>query len=546
MLTGFIIGVYDGALGPGTGSFIVFALVGLLGYAFLEASAKAKIANFATNLGALTVFVPGGHVLWKVGAVMAVMNIAGGYIGARTAVAKGSAFVRAVFIVVLVAFIIRIGGSVLGRLELTMGADTGRLLDRLVALAGLPGAASSSASPGPRGRARPRSVEDLLRAAGLPPGLAGRVAHVPMDGFHLTNAELDRLGRRDRKGAPDTFDAAAYAALLAQPRAPRREPVAAPAFDHAAGEPVPGAITVPPGADVVLTEGNYPLLDEGDWARVRPLLDEVVLRPRRRPAPRPPGRAPRRGRAPAARRARLGAHLGRGQRPTRGAHLGGRRPGPGGRAGGQRPGLTAPGQETPGEGTSLPRSRRPHGRRTATASPRSAPRVGPVTTADLTPAGPMDAPAHPRPVAYPLAPGRDRAQLVARRVRHRPVGRAAVGHRALGAERRPRGARLPGRTAHQQRPPDRAHASALLLVQVLLMARVPWLEQAWGAGRPRSAHRTVGVHLVQPHVGAHRAHRPRLCRASPQGLWGAIVDLVLEYPGMPSPSPAPPPCAWWS
>jgi uncharacterized membrane protein YfcA len=114
MVTGFVIGVYDGALGPGTGSFLVFALVGLMGYAFLEASAKAKIANFATNLGALTVFVPGGHVMWKIGAVMAVANIAGGYVGARTAVARGSRFVRVVFVVVLVAFIIRIGGSVLG------------------------------------------------------------------------------------------------------------------------------------------------------------------------------------------------------------------------------------------------------------------------------------------------------------------------------------------------------------------------------------------------------------------------------------------------
>lgn len=114
MLTGFCIGVYDGALGPGTGSFLVFALVGLMGYAFLEASAKAKIANFATNLGALVVFIPGGHVMWKVGAVMAAMNLAGGYTGARTAVARGSAFVRVVFIIVLIAFIIRIGGSVLG------------------------------------------------------------------------------------------------------------------------------------------------------------------------------------------------------------------------------------------------------------------------------------------------------------------------------------------------------------------------------------------------------------------------------------------------
>ena len=114
MAVGLLIGVYDGALGPGTGSFLVFALVGLLGYAFLEASAKAKIANFATNLGALVVFVPGGHVMWKVGAVMAVMNLAGGYTGARTAVAKGSAFVRVVFIIVLVAFIIRIGGDLIG------------------------------------------------------------------------------------------------------------------------------------------------------------------------------------------------------------------------------------------------------------------------------------------------------------------------------------------------------------------------------------------------------------------------------------------------
>lgn len=114
MLTGFVIGVYDGALGPGTGSFLVFALVGLMGYAFLEASAKAKIANFATNLGALTVFVPGGHVMWQIGLVMAVANIAGGYAGARTAVARGSRFVRVVFVLVLVAFIVRIGGSVLG------------------------------------------------------------------------------------------------------------------------------------------------------------------------------------------------------------------------------------------------------------------------------------------------------------------------------------------------------------------------------------------------------------------------------------------------
>jgi uncharacterized protein len=114
MLTGFVIGVYDGALGPGTGSFLVLTLVGLMGYSFLEASAKAKIANLATNLGALTVFAPGGYIVWRVAIVMAVANVAGGYVGARTAVSRGNHFVRVVFIVVVGAFIVRIGGDLLG------------------------------------------------------------------------------------------------------------------------------------------------------------------------------------------------------------------------------------------------------------------------------------------------------------------------------------------------------------------------------------------------------------------------------------------------
>ncbi|WP_306239451.1 TSUP family transporter [Ornithinimicrobium cryptoxanthini] len=108
-LIGFAIGVYDGALGPGTGSFMVFALVGLLGYGFLQASAKAKIANLATNLAALCVFIPMGAVMWKVGLLLGVFNILGGYLGARTAVARGSGFVRVVFVVLLVAFILKIG-----------------------------------------------------------------------------------------------------------------------------------------------------------------------------------------------------------------------------------------------------------------------------------------------------------------------------------------------------------------------------------------------------------------------------------------------------
>jgi len=114
MATGFAIGFYDGSLGPGTGSFFVFTLVGLLGYSFLEASAKARLANWATNLAALCVFVPQGAVLWKVGLVMGVCNLAGGYVGARTAVSRGSRFVRVFFIVVVSAFIVRIGGELLG------------------------------------------------------------------------------------------------------------------------------------------------------------------------------------------------------------------------------------------------------------------------------------------------------------------------------------------------------------------------------------------------------------------------------------------------
>ncbi|MGC4110243.1 MAG: TSUP family transporter [Nocardioides sp.] len=113
-VTGLVIGCYDGALGPGTGSFFVITLVGMLGYSFLEASAKARIANWATNLAALCVFVPQGAVLWKVGLVMGACNLVGGYVGARTAVARGTAFVRIFFIVVVAGFVIRIGGDLLG------------------------------------------------------------------------------------------------------------------------------------------------------------------------------------------------------------------------------------------------------------------------------------------------------------------------------------------------------------------------------------------------------------------------------------------------
>lgn len=114
MLAGLAIGFYDGALGPGTGSFLVFALVGLIGYNFLEASAKARMANWATNIAALCVFIPQGAVMWRIGLLMGGCNLLGAYLGARTAVARGVGFVRVVFIVVVAAFIIKIGSDVVG------------------------------------------------------------------------------------------------------------------------------------------------------------------------------------------------------------------------------------------------------------------------------------------------------------------------------------------------------------------------------------------------------------------------------------------------
>ena len=102
------VGAYDGFLGPGTGSFFVILLVGLLGYGFLEASAKAKIANLATNLSAIAVFAAHGSVLWGLGLAMGAANLLGGLIGARTALRQGNGFVRKVFLIVLAALILKL------------------------------------------------------------------------------------------------------------------------------------------------------------------------------------------------------------------------------------------------------------------------------------------------------------------------------------------------------------------------------------------------------------------------------------------------------
>jgi pantothenate kinase len=97
---------------------------------------------------------------------------------------------------------------------------------------------------------------------------------VPMDGFHLAQRELERLGRADRKGAPDTFDVGGYVALLRRIRDEPDATIYAPAFDRYLEEPIANSIPVEPHHTVVFTEGNYLLLDHGGWEHVRPLLDE--------------------------------------------------------------------------------------------------------------------------------------------------------------------------------------------------------------------------------------------------------------------------------
>src|SRR5258708_37804335 len=105
--------------------------------------------------------------------------------------------------------------------------------------------------------------------------LDGEAVDVPMDGFHLANSELERLGRRSRKGAPDTFDAAAYVSLVRRLKAKDDEVVYAPAFRRELDEPIAGAIAIPHHVPLVVTEGNYLLLDYLPWAALRVLLDEV-------------------------------------------------------------------------------------------------------------------------------------------------------------------------------------------------------------------------------------------------------------------------------
>jgi pantothenate kinase len=123
---------------------------------------------------------------------------------------------------------------------------------------------------GAPGAGKTTLAEELVKAIGTP--WAG---HVPMDGFHLADVELDRLGLRDRKGAPDTFDALGYAGLLRRLREDEDDVIYAPGFERTLEQPIAGAIPVFRDTRLIVSEGNYLLIDEGRWAKVRPLMNEV-------------------------------------------------------------------------------------------------------------------------------------------------------------------------------------------------------------------------------------------------------------------------------
>lgn len=153
-----------------------------------------------------------------------------------------------------------------------MGAQPVVALDELVEQARrlvVPGRRRLLGITGPPGAGKSTLAEALAAALGDDCRL------VPMDGFHLAQAELERLGRAKRKGAPDTFDAEGYAALLRRLRSQEDDVVYVPAFDRSLEEPIAGALPVPRTVSLIITEGNYLLVDDAPWSGVGPLLDVV-------------------------------------------------------------------------------------------------------------------------------------------------------------------------------------------------------------------------------------------------------------------------------
>jgi len=108
-LIALMIGFYDGIFGPGTGSFLMLILVASLGYAFITASAIAKVVNVSTNVGAIMIFGLHGAIIWQLGLMLGAANVTGAVIGSRLAIRGGSVLVRKVFLIVTVALILKVG-----------------------------------------------------------------------------------------------------------------------------------------------------------------------------------------------------------------------------------------------------------------------------------------------------------------------------------------------------------------------------------------------------------------------------------------------------
>lgn len=117
LLTGVVLGAslgfYDGFFGPGTGSLLLFAFVGLFGYDFVAASASAKVVNVATNIAGVAYFISTGQVLYHIALPMAACNVLGALLGARMALRRGTGFVRVLFLVIVSASILKLGWEVL-------------------------------------------------------------------------------------------------------------------------------------------------------------------------------------------------------------------------------------------------------------------------------------------------------------------------------------------------------------------------------------------------------------------------------------------------
>lgn len=148
--------------------------------------------------------------------------------------------------------------------ELVARAAGGRIV---AAIAGAPGSGKSTIA---------EMLADAIRAR-MPDAGEACVAILPMDGYHYDDRLLDTLGRRARKGAPDTFDVGGYRAMLERLRANREAAIAVPVFDRDIEIARAGARLIGRETRIIVTEGNYLLLQRGEWASLRPLFDVTVF-----------------------------------------------------------------------------------------------------------------------------------------------------------------------------------------------------------------------------------------------------------------------------